>query len=109
MPVRSVLLWQGTEPATGPTVRYTTPTGFRTIIKGVLVSNTFNGFNRAYLGWKHAGTVGAYMLVGLDNFGTVGESKQLNVWAVLNEGDSIVTDALHANVYFIISGAELEL
>jgi len=106
--VRSKWLWGGIEGG-GPNTRYTVPTGYRTIVKSVSVQNTFAGFNRAYVEIYNGATVVGYLIIPLDAPGTQNEAKTIECFQVLEEGWLLKTDALHANVGFWISGAELLL
>lgn len=107
MTVHSTQLAFGTESG-GPNLRYTVPSGKRTIVKGVSAFNTDAAFNRFYLeAFTSGGTLLAIMSFTLDAFGTLGESRNEQIWQVLNAGETIKTDALHASIYFAISGAEL--
>lgn len=108
MTVRSTWLWGGVEGG-GPNTRYTVPAGFRTVVKCVSVQNTFAGFNRAYIQINNGATVEGYMIIPLGAAGGLDEAKTLDVFHVLMPGWLLKTDALHANINFLISGAELEL
>lgn len=107
--MHSTKLAVGLEGGTGPNTRYTVPTGYRTILKGVSAYNTYAGFNRLYVVLVDGSTVVSYLMLPLDANGTLGEAKNETPWQVLNAGEHLATDALHGSVYFWLSGAELKL
>lgn len=109
MTVRSNRLAAGNADGTTINTIYTTPTGYRTIIKGITAWNSFNGFNRLYLEMYQGSTLETYMMVPLGAVGGLDESKFLQTFIVLPAGHSIKADALHNAVYFVLSGAELIL
>lgn len=108
MAVRSKWLWGGVEGG-GPNSRYTVPAGYRTIVKCVSAQNTFAGFNRAYVSFQNGGTIEGYIIIPLGAAGGLDEAKTLLTFHVLMPGWSLETDALHANINMMISGAELLL
>lgn len=108
MTVRSKWLWGGVEGG-GPNSRYTVPSGYRTIVKCISAQNTFGGFNRLYVSFQNVSTIEGYIIIPLGTPGTLDEAKTLLCFQVLEAGWSLETDALHANVNVLISGAELKL
>lgn len=108
MAVRSQWLWGGVEGG-GPNARYTVPAGYRTIIKCISAQNTFAGFNRFYVELWNGATNEGYIIIPLDAPGTLNEAKTVECFHVLLPGWTIKTDALHANVNALLSGAELLL
>lgn len=107
MTVRSNFLAGGVESG-GPNTRYTVPTGYRTIVKCISAQNTFAGFNRFYFEVYDGATIG-YVILPLGTGGGLDEAKTVECFHVLQAGWEIRTDALHASINYLISGAELAL
>lgn len=108
MAVRSKWLWGGSEGG-GPNSRYTVPAGYRTIVKCISAQNTAATFNRAYVIFYNGASVEGYIIVPLGAGGTLDEAKTIECFQVLEAGWTLKTDALHANVNMLVSGAELLL
>lgn len=109
MAVRSIRLGAGNVDGSAVATVYTCPAGTRTIIKTISAWNNAASFNRLYIEITSGASVLAYIQTALGTAGTLDEVKHTNVFQVMNAGEVLKADALHSNIYYVVSGAELVL
>jgi hypothetical protein len=109
MAVRSIRLGAGLVNGSATVTAYTCPAGFRTIIKCLSAWNVDSAFNRLYGEITSGATVLGYLQVPLGAEGTLDEAQHVEMFQVMNAGEELIMDALHASIYFVVSGAELAL
>lgn len=88
---------------------YTVPTGYRTILKGIWVRNTFAGANIGKVNLDTVAFGNVYFYFPLVTSGSSGDSQFLNLWVVLEAGDVINIEPTQNNVEAIFAGSELLL
>ena len=109
MTVRSNRLAIGLADGSTISTVYTTPTGYRTIIKMISCQNVASVFNRLYVEMYQGSTVEGYLMFPLGANGGLDEAKHVPMFQVLPAGHSLKIDALHNGILYVISGAELQM
>jgi hypothetical protein len=107
--VHSARLGAGVVTGAAVVTAYTVPAGKRTILKGVTAFNTNAAVNNLYIELFVGGALVAVWRVRCAATGNDGDSKSELPWIVLNVGDQIKVDCNAASMYYILSGAELDL
>ena len=109
MTVHSTQLGHANALGTGGTTLYTVPSGIRTILKSMVLTNLGASAMRPAIALMHGATTLATINLDLGASGTDTETLTWLPWIVLNAGDSIVVTPRAGTMDVIASGSELTL
>jgi hypothetical protein len=94
---------------TGGATIYTVPAGKRTILKSVLLQNSYAGSNRVILTLHLAGGANIGWGLTLGTSGTATESLIWLPWIVMMAGDYLTVAPTNSPIQVLASGAELSV
>lgn len=109
MAVRSQRLGANLGVGTTETTLYTVPSGFRTIVKSIVVCNRNAAANFFALGLYSGGSEVAIWREFMAASGNAGDTVFRDLWVVMDAFDHITGTAHLSPVSVVISGAELDL
>ena len=94
---------------TGQTTLYTVPTGYRTIVKSILVTNLDTTARVVIFAIKSGSTELATFNVNVAASPAAGHAVMTLPWVVLNEGQTLAAQTNGGTSRLVISGSELLL
>lgn len=101
--LRSTQVATGTITGTTRTTVYTVPTGYRLILKSILVLNAAGVSIQVQVRWPPTDTKRMYPLAA---YGSAGFSANDNIWAVLDQGTAIALQSSGTGTYtYHLSGS----
>jgi hypothetical protein len=108
--VRSNLLFGGALLDASAHSIYTTPSGYRTLVKSVVVRNQATAAQVVTLSVLTGATLVGILGFNLSARGSAGDTSNLAPWIVLPPGYSLTAQSANASgAYWLVSGAELQL
>lgn len=109
MTVHSTQLGYNNALGTVLTTLYTAPSGKRTIVKGIQIYNGAAAANQVTVEVTNAGGLVVTFNIHLGATGSATDTQLIDLWMVMNAGDSLKMVAGSAGVRVLVSGAELNL